>query len=149
MGQPSPRMVSLNEYLRCPNPTIRSIPDDDKNAQGTTTKNRSWVFPQMVKRWKHFRLDAFDAVYGVPFKDVLDKASTLKVFPEIPEFPFCDIRDENSLETLLTLSVQSIVSEALDVVQARLKAEHKADHEAIYVSGFYLVQSCFAPFLQL
>ena len=145
MGQPAPRVVSLNAYLRRPNPTVRSIPtltsipNDDKPAKTGTTKNPNWDFPQVIKRWKHFRLDAFDDLYGVPFEGVLNKPSTLKVFPEIPEFPFCDIWDENSLETLLTLSVQSIVSEALDVVQARLKAEHLPDHKTIYVSNFYLL----------
>ena len=148
--------ISLEEYLRRPNPKITNIEvkghrddnkadtkgKDDNKTKGknptASSKNKNWDSPIEVKRWESFRLDAFDSIYGEPLQQILGLLGEFNDFSAIPDFPFCEIRDEDSLETLLIRHVQSTVSEALTVAQSNLQVLDSSAN--IYVSSLNLIK---------
>lgn len=142
---PQLNSISLEQYLRRPNPAIKNIEvkggkTDTKDKNPTTSsKNKNWDFPREVKRWESFRLDAFDLIYGEPLQQVLGLSGEFNDFSTIPEFPFCEICDEDSLESLLIRHVQSTVSEALAVAQSNL--QNQSSGESIYVSSLRLIKT--------
>ena len=124
---------SLADYLKRPNPLVHSV-HDDGTTTGTTTKNFRWYFPKDIRIWEDFNLDAFNSFYERPLRHILDKHYEFNDPPNVQEFPFCEIRDEDSLEALLIMSIQSTVSEALTVTQSDLRAQASGDF--IFVSPF-------------
>ena len=124
---------SLAEYLKRPNPLVHSVQDEETKI-GTTTKNYGWDFPEYIEIWKDFDLNAFNKFYERPLQHVLDNQYDFNDPPNVQEFPFCEVRDEDPLEALLTMSIQWPVSEALTVTQADLKAQASGD--IIYVCPF-------------
>ena len=148
---PQLEKISLEQYLRRPNPFIEHVEvkghkddnktdtkdKDDNKTKGknptASSKNRNWDSPSEVKRWESFSLDAFDLIYGEPLQQILGLLREFNDFSAIPDFPFCEIRDEDSLETLLIRHVQSTVSEALAVAQSNLQVQDSSAN--IYVSS--------------
>lgn len=129
--------LSLANYLKRPNLLVHSVHDEDEDTTtGTTTKNFGWDFPKDIRKWEDFDLDAFNKFYEKekPLQHILENQYDFNDPPNVPKFPFCEIRDEDSLETLLIISIQSTVSEALTVTQADLKAQPSGG--VIYVSPF-------------
>ena len=138
--------TSLADYLTRPNPSIHSV-HGDRPTPGTTTKNFRWNFPDDIRPWEDFDLKTFDRFYARPLQHVLDSQYDFNDPPKIQEFPFCEIRDEDSLEALLIVSIHSTVSEALTVTQGDLKAQASGD--VIYVSPFKFSDPPILAFTQL
>ena len=137
---------TLKEYLKGPNPRVVGIERKTSSSVAVTTNN-NWIFPFRIKRWKRFRLDASDAIYSKALEEVLDSEcqSTCDCndFSRIEEFPFCDIRDENSLDALLSVSIQSRVTKALKFAQNKLQGQTmvgESRHRSIYVSVRVVLQ---------
>ena len=135
------QQLKLEDFLRRLNPEVESVeapnlPDDEgkdrKRNRNPSSKNPSWRFPEKARKWENFSLESFNSVYAETLQDVLGLVQKFNEHPAIPDFPFCEIWDEDSLEALLIRSNQAIVGEALEVAQAHLNEQNS--HDRIYVS---------------
>ena len=145
--------VSLEEYLRRSNPKLTSVHHSNLNVERNpdikiaalekkatektkhkqaSSKNFNWELPMERQPWPDFSLDAFDAVYKKSLEEVLNLKGNWSDFSQLPEYPFCEIWDEDSLDGLLIRYVQPTVSEALVTAQASLPG--RQSKEDIFVS---------------
>lgn len=134
---------SLLDYLNRRNPRVQGI-HEGETTNGSTTRNLRWDFPNKLEEWDDFNLNNFDVFYDKSLQDVLKNRYDFDDLPDVPLYPFCEIRDEDSLETLLIKSIQTTVSEALTVTQADLQSQGSGD--IIYVSVFKFSTSPFSVF---
>ena len=121
--------ISLLEYLQSENPILNG-----KMCQGkgnTSSKAWSWITPRAIEVWKDFNLDSLEKIYDGQLKEVLERQFLLKDFSAIPEYPFCEIHDENSLEILIAKWNQSMITDALSSAQIYL--DHRLNHGRIYM----------------
>ena len=149
--------LTIEEYLSLPNPVI-SNHDGEKfsnETSGGTTRNSRWVSPRRIGRWREFNFDLFEELfhsqYGKNLREILGIEHNFVDLSDL-KYPFCDVRDEDSLETLLILSVQRNVCEALNVAQFKLLAQEDSGmsqsdpelqirQESIYMArGYVLLQ---------
>ena len=109
---------SLFDYLTSPNPVLdnRHCP----RGPNSRTSKAVWRFPRVIEPWKDFNLASLTSIYGGIFQNVVHQHFDLIDFSRIPEFPFCQVADEDSLEALLIKWNQSVVSEALLASQDKL-----------------------------
>ena len=66
-------------------------------------------------------------MYGGDLNTILQHQSPSEDHPDIPHFPFCEIRDENSLESLLVLWNQIVVIRALTTAQDEFNSQRIND----------------------
>ena len=109
---------SLLNYLRSRDPHLDATPC--RPGKNTASKNNPWDLPQRIEVWKDFEYDALQSIYGGVLRQVLERQFALETFA-IPEFPFCHIHDEDSLESLLVKWNQSVMSNALSTAQGCLE----------------------------
>ncbi len=106
---------SLLDYLRSKDPVL--ICDNCPGGANTTSKARNFVTPGWIDKWEDFEYDSLRSIYGGTLHRVLKREFPLQDFSAIPQVPFCEVFDENSLDTLLTKWNHSVVSEALSTAQ--------------------------------
>ena len=112
---------SLLGYLRVKNPLLDiSLCGTGSNSK-STSKVSPWDPPTTIAEWEDFEYDALLLMYGGKFIEVLKQSFELHHFT-IPKVPFCQIHDENSLDSLLIKWNQSVTCTALSVAQQRLKS---------------------------
>ncbi|KAL8715673.1 MAG: hypothetical protein Q9225_006326 [Loekoesia sp. 1 TL-2023] len=119
----------LLAYLLHPNPKL-----DCKNCQkggNTTSRYHIPPFPGHIKEWTDFKLSSLDAACGGLLKKTLECEFPLVNHPDVPEFPDCQIHDENCLTILLSKWNQSVVNRALEAVH-KYAAERFSDR-AVYM----------------
>ena len=119
MAPTSLPQITLDGYLRRPNPELTVLPKG-KNGKGGTTRSSNWDCPTKVRMWDDFSLEAFDKIYHKPLQKILDELKTVDS-PTILTRNDTEIHDHDTLEFLLSKSVHTTVSQALDIVQASLK----------------------------
>ena len=120
---------SLLEYLQQKNPIINNA--RCRTGKNTKTTLASWVTPRHFELWEDFELNSLKSMYGGALQSILQEKYELQDHSAIPEFPFCEIHDENSLETLIIKWNYSVVSGALAAGQQRL--QRYRDWEQIYM----------------
>lgn len=89
----------LLDYLQRDNTAIKS--HEAKNKKNTTSRNIPYKFPKVVEEWKDFTYDTLKSMYGGALQRLLDLEYPLHDFSYMPEYPFYEIYDEDSLEALL------------------------------------------------
>lgn len=78
-----------------------------------------------------FEYDTLKSIYRGALHEVLECHFTLDKFT-VPELPFCQIHDEDSLVSLIVKWNQSVVSNALSAAQSHL--DGRLPHKVIYMS---------------
>ncbi|KAL9005309.1 MAG: hypothetical protein Q9188_001900 [Gyalolechia gomerana] len=108
-------METLLDYLTSSNPVL-----DRTNCTHGTTKAPEFLYdtPKSLELWSDFDSDSLYAIDNGSFKKILESQFDLEDFSNIPEIPFRQIFDEDSLESLLIKWTQSVVTEALAKAQS-------------------------------
>lgn len=123
---------TLFDYLQHANPRIRSRCRKGKNTTMKSSSIKSWLTcPQYIEEWDDFGLSSLDAACGGSLREELARRYRLREHPEPPEFPFCEIHDEDSFTSLLILWNWPIVSSALAAAQEE-SLKHPSG-EAVYM----------------
>ena len=117
---------SLREYLQRENPVINNLPC--KTGKNTTTNNNNFTLPRYIELWEDFELDSLKAMYGGALQAILEQNFYLHDHSAIPQFPFCEVHDEDSLNSLLIRWTHSIVSDALATAQKQLEGYNHGVH---------------------
>ena len=112
------RTQSLLSYLRTPNPAVQGEACPPRPDPMTTIRHYST--PHGIREWEDFEYDTMNLFYGGELHKVLKKKFRLQDFSKIPEFPFCQYSNENSLDSLLIKWTQSVLCEALSKSQRSL-----------------------------
>jgi len=86
-----------------------------QNTKSISRVNR-WDQPKNVVKWHDFEYDALQSIYDGSLSEILGQPFELETF-NIPQVPFCQIHDEDSLETLISKWNQSMISSALSAAQ--------------------------------
>ncbi len=86
-----------------------------QNTKSISRVNR-WDQPKNVVKWHDFEYDALQSIYDGSLSEILRQSFELERF-NIPEVPFCQIHDEDFLETLISKWNQSMISSALSAAQ--------------------------------
>ncbi|KAL8739395.1 MAG: hypothetical protein Q9190_007803 [Brigantiaea leucoxantha] len=108
----------LLDYLRLPNPQLDCKRWQKGNVVGKLTDHNS---PANTVKWKNFESDALKAISSGELKDALECRYEFHDHSDIPRFPFCEIHDKQSFESLLVKSNHTIVSDALAKAQTHLR----------------------------
>lgn len=111
---------NLLEYLMQKNPEI----DTSNSIKGGNTQSNGdmWKKPVDIVEWTDFEPQSLLKAFKGRLAEILKTNLTGSAPLPIPAFPFREIHDEDSLETLLILWNQQIVSNALVVAQDQLPA---------------------------
>ncbi|KAL6715420.1 hypothetical protein ACLMJK_006381 [Lecanora helva] len=120
------KQVLLN-YLTKGNPRL-NITACSKGRNTKSTKAYPWDQPTFIVKWREFEYEALLSIYGGKLRDVLGQSFELENF-HVPRVPFCQIHDENSLDSLIIKWNQSMTSKALTAAQRHLKVHHS---ETVY-----------------
>lgn len=109
---------NLLEYLMQKNPVI----DASRGITGGNTKSygEKWKGPVDIVEWTDFDPQSLLKAFEGHLAEILKTNFTASAPLPIPAFPFREIHDEDSLEALLILWTQQIVSNALAVAQDHL-----------------------------
>ena len=121
------RRRSLLNYLRTENPAVDG---HMCHGKGLTTSN-TWETPKSIELWEDFEFKSLQAIYDGQLQEILNRRFILQEFSAIPQFPFREIHDEDSLESLLIKWNQSIVSHALSNAQDHLN--NGQENDTIYM----------------
>ena len=118
---------TILEYLTSDNPNLVYDPNQLlKSHKQLNTTNAQYQNPKYILRWEDFRYDSLEAIYNGRLRKLLNlEISNCIDRSTIPRLPFCEIHDEDSLETLLIKWNHSVVSDALRVTQKSNKAQGK------------------------
>lgn len=119
---------TLLQYLRRKDPHLNS--SKCKSGKNTTSRKTIWDKPREIKRWNDFEYDALKSIYGGTLHELLDCQFALEEFT-IPQQPFCQIHDENSLDSVVIKWNQSVISTALSAAQNHPNGQ--LPHEEIYM----------------
>ena len=115
-GPPKSTQLLL-DYLTTRNPLLNI----SASGTGNNTKPSSpWNAPTIVIEWDDFEHDALQSIHGGKLNGVLGQSFALDHF-SIPRIPFCQIHDENSLDSLLIKWTQSVTCSALSAAHQCLK----------------------------
>lgn len=109
---------SLLEYLRSENPVING--EMCRPGSNTSSKGDIWETPREIKVWEDFEFSSLKSMYGGQLQEVLARHFDFQDFSAIPQFPFREIHDENSLECLIVKWNHSMISDALSTAQSYL-----------------------------
>ena len=112
----------LGDYLRSENPTL--ICGACRPGSNTTSRFAEYLVPGYLKDWTDFQYKSLSSIYGGVLNEVLESEFVCQDFSAIPQKPFREIHDEQSLESLLTKWNHSVVSEALSKAQECLYTNH-------------------------
>ena len=112
----------LGDYLRRENPTLVCGPC--RPGSNTTSRIVEYLIPDHIKDWTDFQFKSLRSIYGGVLNQVLESEFLCQDFSAIPQKPFREIHDEQSLESLLTKWNHSVVSEALSKAQEYLYTNH-------------------------
>ena len=105
-------MPTILQYLRKDNPPLKT--QHCIRGKNTKSMHSLWVRPGEIRSWEDFDLESLRAIYSGELNEVLQRRHPgLNDHANIPQFPFCEIRDEESLNTLLTKWTYSTVTDAL------------------------------------
>ena len=118
---------TLSQYLRRDNPSITNR----YCIRGSNTKSRgnNWIEPQEIALWEDFNVDSLTAIYNGDLNEVLQCVlPDLHDHRPMPQYPFCEIRDEDSLNSLLIKWNHSTVTDALAAAQ-----KYRQDPQQIYM----------------
>ena len=116
---------TLLGYLSRPNPHLTSSSCAPGTVTGSNKKQANpWDVPKDIVRWEDFDFNALESIYGGALHDLLERSLALEDFT-IPAIPFCQICDENSLDSLIVKWNQSVVSSALSASQSHLETRLK------------------------
>ncbi|KAL9135630.1 MAG: hypothetical protein Q9175_003160 [Cornicularia normoerica] len=123
----------LSDYLKRDNPAIKN--HKPKNKKNTTYKSEDapYKYPKIIKEWQDFTYDTLNSMYGGALQHVLDLEYTLHDFSDLPEYPFCEIHNENSLESFIVKWNHSVICDALAAAQGQL--EQTRDDDVYMVRG--------------
>lgn len=135
---------SLLAYLRAKNPDINTTAcSSGQNTRPRSTGSKRspwgsnktgfqrnpWSLPKEIVKWQDFEYEALQSIYDGKLSQTLGRQFQLQDI-SVPEMPFCQIHDEDSLETLLIKWTHSIISNALSAAQRFLQVR---DTERIYM----------------
>ena len=120
---------SLLDYLRSENPVING--DMCQPGANTKSKNHSWDTPRKIEVWKDFEYNSLKSIYGGELHRILECPFTFEDFSAIPRFPFREIHDEKSLESLIVKWNHSMIIDALSMAQNYL--ENRLSHDTIHM----------------
>ena len=112
--------ITVLSYLMRKNPVVDA--SQGCKGQNTTSNRQIWKEPFRISQWKDFQPESLKSIYDGSLKRILDMSVQFPDSFHIPPFPFCEIHDEDSLESLLILWTQQIVSNALAVTQDNLNS---------------------------
>lgn len=109
---------NLLAYLTQKNPEV----DASKAVKGrnTTSVKEAWKEPARIVEWRDFQPQSLFMSFEGRLDNILKTKLAGPVPGDIPAFPFREVYDEDSLETLLILWTQQIVSNALAIAQDQL-----------------------------
>ncbi|KAL9611726.1 MAG: hypothetical protein Q9167_003649 [Letrouitia subvulpina] len=121
---------SLRDFLSRTNPCIEC----GGRAGGTNTQcdPTKWESPKVIKLWKDFTANSLNAMYGGSLEKILEHQFEFQDHWGIPPFPFCEVWDEDSLESLIIRWNYPVVSDAL--AKAQILSEGRTSHELIYMA---------------
>lgn len=91
--------------------------DRCQSGANTSSKPKTYLTPGRIDKWEDFDYESLRSMYGGARHRVLKQEFSCKDFSTIPRIPFREPSHENSLETLLSIWNQSVISEALSVAQ--------------------------------
>lgn len=134
---------SLLDYLTHENPTLSN--QRCASGRNTTSNKTLWKQPRYIEAWKDFNYDSLKAMYGGALNAVLQHQSPPEGHPDIPQFPFCDIHDENSLESLLVMWNQVVIVRGLTTAQEEFNRERINDPIFMVKGGQSGKRSSFRP----
>ena len=103
------RQQTLLEYLQIPDPVLNVTPC----STGGNTTQTAYDKPYEIAEWKDFNFETLSSIYGGVLYKVLIQSFNLKDHTDIDDVPFREIWDEDSLQCLLSIWTQSVVSDAL------------------------------------
>ena len=138
-----PKEITLGEFLRRPNPDVKIVeapslsPEEmgKKKNENPSTRNSAWETPKATRKWANFNLEAFNFLYREsPLQQILGLTKDFNDYGTIPEYPFCEIWDEDCLEALVIKSNQTIVNDALDFAQTHKKGQNSHGRISVSVS---------------
>lgn len=114
MTEMAEETLTLDDYLRRPNPVVNSA----YSWTGTNTKSRTSTHtkPKEIVEWKDFNYNSLQAMYGDTLKLKIHLQNLPNLSRHLP-FHLSEIQDEDSLEALLIRWNNTIVSYALSVAQ--------------------------------
>ncbi|CAF9925980.1 MAG: hypothetical protein ALECFALPRED_003266 [Alectoria fallacina] len=85
------------------------------------------------RAWEDFELDSLGSIYGGALREVLQHQFVLRDISGIPQYPFCEIHNEDSLESLLAKWNHCVVSDALSKSQDHLSGRFSTLNEVYMV----------------
>lgn len=110
---------SLLEFLRRDNPLLtEGIPPKGVNSK---SKSHNWVRPHFIERWNDFEYESLQAIDDGRLDAALRQRQNFPNHSLLPPYPFLQIHDEDSLESLLIGWNYRVVSDALTAAQNYLK----------------------------
>ena len=121
--------LPLLQYLKRENPVVYYHSSSAGSNTKTTKSNRK--IPRYIRPWEDFEYESLKSIYGGALWSILDRPCRLPDYSVMPQFPFREIHDENSLESLLIKWTHSTVSDALDDAQKNHQAF--GDREKVYM----------------
>ena len=127
------RVQTLFQYLIRDNPVLNSA--SLKSGGNTNTVKLNYFMPARIQVWEDFNLNTLKQTYAYALKLCLQTNSHPHSDTSIPQYPFCEIHDEDSLESLLVKWTQSVVSDALAVYQTSPMAHYSTDPRIFMVKG--------------
>lgn len=102
-------------------------------VNNNTESKRSWVTPAWIQAWEDFELDSRGSIYGGALREVLQHQFVLRDFSGIPQYSFCEIHDEDFLESLLAKWNHCVVSDSLSKSQDHLSGSFSTLNEVYMV----------------
>ena len=125
---------TLLEYLSTPNPQINS--EHSWTGSNTISTGPMWCAFTKMRIWKDFKFDTINKLY----KDILNQKFSAEELPNFKHnFPYhlTEIRNENTLNSLLIRWNNAVVSAALAASQRRLSKEiasHSTEDREIFMA---------------
>ena len=123
----------LSDYLKHENPAIKN--HQPRNKKNTTYKSEDapYKYPKIIEEWQDFTYDTLRSMYGGALQRVLDLEYILHDFSDLPKYPFCEIHNEDSLESFIVKWNHSVICDALAAAQGEL--DQTRDDDVYMVRG--------------
>lgn len=119
-------MPTLNDHLRQENPTLNN--KRCKSGNNTTCAKWNWKQPRKIVPWRDFDFDSMTQIYGGALSSALQCQQPHYNHPSVAEFPYCELTDEDSLEALVSVWNQAVVTHGLNTAQKDLNSSGGDDH---------------------
>lgn len=109
------RKQPLIDYLGRKNPKL--VTERLKCGSNSKSRGKEWISPGYISEWEEFRFEILASIYDGALLRVLQEVFPCNDYSYIPQKPFRELVDEDSIEVVLMKWTQSTVTEALSMAQ--------------------------------